>query len=42
MNVGALVELSANKSLHRTFDPPPIIANAKMSVASNAPERGRY
>ena len=34
--------LSANKSLQRTFDPPPIFAFAKTGVASNAAEFRRY
>lgn len=31
-----------NKSLQRTFDPPPIFAGAKTSVTSNATELKRY
>jgi hypothetical protein len=31
-----------NKSLQRTFDPPPIFAVAKTGVASNAAELRRY
>jgi len=31
-----------NKSLQRTFDPPPIFAHAKTGVASNAAELRRY
>jgi hypothetical protein len=31
-----------NKSLQRTFDPPPIFAAAKTGVASNAAELRRY
>ena len=33
---------AANKSLQRTFDPPPIFATAKTVVASNAAELWRY
>ena len=35
------VGLPANKSLQRTFDPPPIFADAKTGVASNAAELRR-
>jgi hypothetical protein len=35
-------ELPPNKSLQRTFDPPPIFADAKTGVASNAAELRRY
>jgi len=35
-------EKSPNKSLQRTFDPPPIFAAAKTGVASNAAEFSRY
>ena len=35
------VRLPANKSLQRTFDPPPIFAAAKTGVASNAAELRR-
>ena len=31
-----------NKSLQRTFDPPPIFAAAKTGVASNAAKLRRY
>jgi|GEM_PF-26674 len=34
--------LPPNKSLQRTFDPPPIFASAKTGGASNAPELKRY
>ena len=34
-------ELMPNKSLQRTFDPPPIFAAAKTGVASNAAELRR-
>jgi hypothetical protein len=33
-----LGKLTANKSLQRTFDPPPFFAPAKTFVASNAAE----
>lgn len=33
-----LGEAAHNKSLQRTFDPPPIFADAKTDVASNAAE----
>ena len=36
------VPLSPNKSLQRTFDPPPIFAVAKTGAASNAAELRRY
>ena len=41
--IGALsvVPLPPNKSLQRTFDPPPIFAAAKTGVASNAAELRR-
>jgi hypothetical protein len=32
----------SNKSLQRTFDPPPIFAAVKTVVASNAAELRRY
>ena len=35
-------EISPNKSLQLTFDPPPILAIAKTGVASNVAELGRY
>lgn len=35
-------ELTPNKSLQRTFNPPPIFASAKTGVASNASELRRY
>jgi hypothetical protein len=38
----AYVQASHNKSLQRTFDPPPIIAAAKTGVASNVAELRRY
>ncbi len=34
--------MTPNKSLQRTFDPPPIFANRKNGVASNAAELRRY
>ena len=40
-NCSAL-ELPPNKSLQRTFDPPPIFAFAKTGVASNAAEFRRW
>ena len=33
--------MTPNKSLQRTFDPPPIFAAAKTVVASNSAELGR-
>ena len=33
---------SLNKSLQRTFDPPPIYAAAKTGIASNAAKLRRY
>ena len=33
--------MTPNKSLQRTFDPPPIFATAKTAVASNAAELRR-
>jgi len=36
------VKLPPNKSLQRTFDPPPIFAAAKTVAASNAAELRRY
>ncbi len=33
---------SPDKSLQRTFDPPPILAVAKTGVATNAVELRRY
>jgi hypothetical protein len=35
------VQMTPNKSLQRTFDPPPIFAIAKIGVASNAAELKR-
>jgi len=35
------VQLTANKSLQLTFDPPPTFAAAKAGVASNAAELRR-
>jgi hypothetical protein len=37
-----VVDQSPNKSLQRTFDPPPIFAAAKTGVASNAAKLRRY
>ncbi len=36
-----MVQLPPNKSLQRTFDPPPVFATAKTGVASNAAELRR-
>jgi hypothetical protein len=36
-----VVQLSPNNSLHRTFDPLPILAVAKNLIASNAGELRR-
>lgn len=33
-----MIDLTPNKSLQQTFDPPPIFAVAKTGVASNAAE----
>lgn len=33
-----VVRVTHNKSLQRTFDPPPVFAFEKTGVASNAPE----
>ena len=35
------MQCEPNKSLQRTFDPPPIFATAKKAVASNAAELRR-
>ena len=40
-NARGSVPHAANKSLQRTFDPPPIFAAAKIGVASNAAELRR-
>ena len=37
-----MCETEANKSLQRSFDPPPIFAAAKTGAASNAAELSRY
>lgn len=36
------MRMTPNRSLQRTFDPPPIFATAKTAVASNAAELKRY
>lgn len=41
MGYEAYAEAPPNKSLHRTFDPPPIFAAAKAAVAANAAELKR-
>lgn len=35
-------EKTPDKALQGTFDPPAVFVAAKSSVASNAPELGRY
>jgi hypothetical protein len=41
-NGSRVVDQSPNKSLQRTFDPPPIFAAAKTGAASNAAKLRRY
>jgi len=36
------MQLTPNKSLQRTFDPPPTFVAAKAGIASNAAELRRY